>query len=70
MTKSLRQYLYLPNLSSIKQWLVFAYVLLGFLSKTFKDLAIKVQEKFEMSNCALLIDSMAIRKQIIYYTAQ
>ena len=40
------------------------------LPETFKDLAIKVQEKFEMSNCALLIDSMAIRKQIIYYTAQ
>ena len=37
-----------------------------FLSEAFEDFRIKIQEKHRMSDCALLICGMAVRKHIIY----
>ena len=48
--------------SSIKQWIASVDVLSDLFSRVFEDLAIKIQEKPEMSDCAFSIGCMAIRK--------
>ena len=63
----LRRVFYLPHQSSIRQWASTVNCEPGFFSEVFQDLNIKItknQEKW--SDCALLLDGMSIRKQILY----
>ena len=60
----LRKLLYLPNPSSIREWTTSVNCEPGFLIEVFKDLNNKIQKSPKMADCCLIIDAMAIRKQI------
>lgn len=66
----LRKIFYLPHQSSIRQWSSSVNCEPGFLSEVFADLKRQVSNDIDMSDCALLLDGMAIRKQIIYDQAK
>ena len=64
-----RQYLYLPHPSSTKEWETSADPSPGPFSTESEDLRIKIQEKPGMSDWALLIAGMDIKKQKTFNTA-
>ena len=66
----LRKIFKLPHPSSIKQWTASVNCEPGFLSEVFRDLEKQNESKPDMVDCALLIDAMAIRKQVIYDQAR
>ena len=66
----LRKIYKLPHPSSIKQWTASVNCEPGFLSEVFRDLEKQSESKPDMVDCALLIDAMAIRKQVIYDQAR
>ena len=62
----MRKVFYLPHQSSIKQWTSSINCEPGFLSEVFQDLQKQIEKNSDISDCALLIDGMAIRKQVLY----
>ena len=64
-----RQYLHLPYPSSTKKWEISADASPGPFSTESEDLRIKIQEKLGISDWALLIAGMDIKKQKAFNTA-
>ena len=62
----LRKVFFLPHPSSIRNWTSSVDCEPGFLSEAFDDLQRQSTENMDMSDCALLVDGMSIRKQILY----
>lgn len=62
----LRQYFILPNGRTIRKWLSSLDCSPGFLSEVFEFLKKEVLQQEDLKNCALIIDGMAIRKQIMW----
>ena len=62
----LRKIFFLPHQSSIRNWTSSVNCEPGFLSEAFADLQRQSEENVDMSECALILDGMSIRKQILY----
>ena len=62
----LRKIFKLPHPSSIKQWTASVNCEAGFLFEVFRDSEKQSESKPDMVDCVLLIDAMAIQKQVIY----
>jgi hypothetical protein len=65
-----RGILHLPHQSSLQNWCQSVNCQPGFLSEVFAHLKEMVTGNSGVSDCALFIDSMSIRKQIIYDRAK
>ena len=61
-----RSILQLPHPSSLQNWCKSVNCKPGFLSEVLEHLRMQTDQNPAMSDCALIIDSMSIRKQIIY----
>ena len=62
----LRKVFFLPHQSSIRNWTSSVNCEPGFLSEALADLQRQSEENVDMSECALILDGMSIRKQILY----
>ena len=62
----LRKIFFLPHQSSIRNWTSSVNCEPGFLSEAFANLQRQSEENVDMSECALILDGMSIRKQILY----
>lgn len=63
---NLRKKIHLPNLSSIKSWVSSVDCHSGFLTESFDFLKGFTLKGSKFEDCALIIDGMAIRKQVIW----
>ena len=64
----IRKILSLPHQSSIRNWISPVNCEPGFHADVLQNLSEQLQKSPEMSDCALMIDAMAIRKQVLYDT--
>lgn len=62
----LREKFHLPNDRTIRQWMSSFHCNVGFLEEVFEFLKQEVTEKDYLKNCALIMDAMSIRKQILW----
>lgn len=62
----MRKKIHLPNLSSIKSWISSVDCHPGFLTESFDFLKGFTLKGSKFEDCALIIDGMAIRKQVIW----
>lgn len=65
-----RQYWSLPNGRTIRKWLCKGNCEPGFFNEVLNFLKNAVKEKPYLQDCALIFDSMAIRKQILWDTKE
>ena len=61
-----RKVLHLPHPASLRNWQSSVECEPGFLKDVLENLALQVANNINMSDCALMMDAMAIRKQVIY----
>ena len=61
-----RKGLRLPHPASLRNWQSSVECEPGFLKDVLENLALQVANNINMSDCALMMDAMAIRKQVIY----
>ena len=62
----LRKVFYLPHQSSVRNWISSVDCEPGFLSEAFADLQRQIMDDPGMTDCALILDGMSIRKQILF----
>jgi DNA transposase THAP9 len=61
-----RESLHLPHPSTVRSWSASVQCQPGFLANVFQQLKQDVQQDIEMVDCALMFDSMSIRKQTVW----
>lgn len=65
-----KEHFILPNGRTIRKWLSKTKCYPGFLTEVFQFLKEELLQKPDLKNCALIFDSMSIRKQIIWDNAE
>jgi DNA transposase THAP9 len=61
-----RQSLHLPHPSTVRSWSASVDCQPGFLCNVFQQLQLDAQQDFELIDCAMMFDSMSIRKQTVW----
>ena len=62
----LREYLHLPHPSTIRQWSASLNCQPGFLSEVIDHLKQEAEDNEFMKHCTLMLDAMALKKEIVY----
>ena len=64
----IRKIFSLPHQSSIRNWISSVNCEPGFHADVLQNLLEQLRKRPEMSDCALMMDGMAVRKQVLYDT--
>ena len=64
----MRKIFSLPHRSSIRNWVSSVNCEPGFHGNVLQNLSEQLQKRPEMSDCTLMMDGMAVRKQVLYDT--